>query len=98
VRHWGHGGPVCRIAPGSGAGPAGIERFDAELLRAGCDPAISATKADGVTALPGRGLLLRSIRVSLRSLHYRALPGRQPLRVLLRSVLRLLSQLGVEWV
>ena len=75
-----------------------IETFDAELLQAGYDPVISATEADGVTALLGRGQVLRQVYSSVRSLHYRSFPGKAALRVVLRPVLRQLRQLGMEWV
>lgn len=75
-----------------------VESFDVELLRAGCDPAISPSEAEAVTASLGRGQILRTICRNARSLHYRSFPGRKPLRVLLRPVLRALRQFGVGWV
>jgi len=75
-----------------------VETFDAELLQAGCDPAISPAEVESVTALLTRGQVLRQVRGTIRSLHYRSFPGKEPLRVVLRPVLRRLRQLGMEWI
>jgi hypothetical protein len=75
-----------------------IQTFDAELEQAGFDPAISAARADRVTALLGRGKLLRQAWGHVRSLHYRSFPGRAALAAVLRPALRRLRQRGVEWV
>jgi len=75
-----------------------IETFAADLAQAGFDPAISAAQADRVTALLGRGQVLRQVGGRVRSLHYRSFPGRAALRVVLRPILRRLRQLGMGWV
>jgi hypothetical protein len=74
-----------------------IETFDADLAQAGFDPTISAAQADRVTALLGRGQVLRQVGGRARSLHYQSFPGRAALRVVLRPILRRLHQLGMGW-